>query len=147
MRDQLLLVALLLSLPATAAAEPLGFTTVEVAPGVLAFIQDERGVGNSVAIITDTDVIVVDSTVSPFGSRAIIEAIHARTSKPIRYLVNTHWHDDHIWGNQEFVAAYPGVEIGLKGSCFSPKMPAPCPGTGNPSPSLTIEGRCTCSGK
>ncbi len=105
------LLVLMPLVPLWSFAEPLGFQTAEVAPGVLAFLQDERGVGNSVAIITGTDVIVVDSTVSPSGARAIIEAIRARTSKPIRYVVNTHWHDDHIWGNQEYRAAYPNVPL------------------------------------
>ncbi len=88
---------------------------VEVAPGVHAFISPP-GVtpivsGNSLVIVGDDGVAVVDSGQFPSLARAEIEAIRRITPKPVRFLVNTHWHPDHWLGNAEFKAAYPGIAI------------------------------------
>jgi len=37
--------------------------------------------------------------------------IKSLTKLPVKYLVTTHWHDDHIFGNQEYLKAYPGISI------------------------------------
>jgi cyclase len=54
---------------------------------------------------------VVDAAGTPAGARRVIAAVRRLTRKPVRYLVNTHWHDDHTMGNQAWAAAYPGLEI------------------------------------
>ena len=64
--------------------------------------------GNSAFIVGEDDVMVVDA---PESSREILEAIRKLTPKPVRYVINTHWHDDHITGNQVYRDAFPGVEI------------------------------------
>lgn len=40
-----------------------------------------------------------------------IAAVRDLTKKPIRTLIHTHWHDDHVYGNQAFAEAFPGLEI------------------------------------
>ncbi len=110
MRIRLVIVVALLFM-ATPAASELDLELTKIAPGVIVFTSQEPGIGNAVAIITDRDVLVVDSKISPLESRAMLDAIRDLTDKPIRYLINTHWHDDHIWGNQSFVAECPGIEI------------------------------------
>lgn len=92
------------------------FETVAVAPGIYAYISREctpAGVvsGNVTAIIGEHAVLVVDSGHFPSATRKIIAHLKSVTDKPVRYLVNTHWHQDHIMGNAEFAAAYPGVVI------------------------------------
>ncbi len=63
---------------------------------------------NAMVIIGDTDVLVVDSHVTPAAARALLEAVKTLTDKPVRYLVNSHYHFDHAHGNQAFP---DGVEI------------------------------------
>lgn len=64
--------------------------------------------GNSGLIINEKDVVVIDA---PEATREIIAALKRITDKPVRYVINTHWHDDHITGNQYYRDAYPGVDF------------------------------------
>jgi glyoxylase-like metal-dependent hydrolase (beta-lactamase superfamily II) len=57
---------------------------------------------NNVVIVNDADVLIVDTGTSPAAARAFVEDIKKLTDKPIRYVVNTHWHYDHTDGNQIF---------------------------------------------
>jgi cyclase len=87
---------------------------VEVAPGVYAVIRHwEAGSadGNSMFIINDSDVIVVDTGGYAADARSLIADIRKRTDKPVRYIINTHHHGDHTTGNEALLAAYPGAEI------------------------------------
>jgi glyoxylase-like metal-dependent hydrolase (beta-lactamase superfamily II) len=67
--------------------------------------------GNSVVIINDEDVLVVDTHLVPSSARAVIAEIRRLTDKPVRYVVNTHWHDDHNSGNQAYLQAFPQAAI------------------------------------
>ena len=67
--------------------------------------------GNVTIIINELDVVVVDGGGAPLTARNIIAEIRKLTSKPVRYLINTHDHVDHTLGNQEYVKAFPGVDI------------------------------------
>lgn len=66
---------------------------------------------NIVVVVNDDDVLVVDSGLLPEAGREAIKEIKRITDKPVKYLVNTHWHGDHWQGNEAFVEAYPGIEI------------------------------------
>ena len=63
---------------------------------------------NAMVLVGEFDTLVVDSHVTPAAARALIESIPAVTDKPVRYLVNSHYHFDHAHGNQAFPE---GVEI------------------------------------
>jgi glyoxylase-like metal-dependent hydrolase (beta-lactamase superfamily II) len=63
---------------------------------------------NATIIEGDRDVLVVDSHVSPGGAWALREELKAITPKPIRFVVNSHFHFDHSHGNQIYG---PDVEI------------------------------------
>jgi cyclase len=57
---------------------------------------------NNVAIVGSRDVLVVDTGTTPAAARAFIEDLKLVTTKPVRYVVNTHFHYDHTDGNQVY---------------------------------------------
>ena len=57
---------------------------------------------NNVVIIGARDVLVVDTGTSPAAARAFVEDLKLLTPKPVRYVVNTHFHYDHTDGNQVY---------------------------------------------
>jgi cyclase len=59
-------------------------------------------VGNSSVIVNDDDVMLVDDHVSPAAAWVLLEEIKTLTNKPVRTVVNTHFHYDHAHGNQIF---------------------------------------------
>ncbi len=89
--------------------------TVRVADRIYAFIAPESfgGLvsGNSMVVIGDSAVLVVDSGHFPLVTRQMITAIRRLTTLPVRYLANTHWHPDHWIGNAEYRRAFPEVTI------------------------------------
>lgn len=112
---RLSLFTLILAFSLGAAAQTGNFEMVKIADGVYAAIRTEPpGLtvnGNSVFIISDDDVVVVDTTLTPGTAREELAALRKLTSKPVKYVINTHWHDDHIIGNQVYRDAFPGVEF------------------------------------
>ena len=66
---------------------------------------------NSVVIVNDEDVVVFDSPTRAVTAKAVIAEIKARTPKPVTVLINSHWHQDHWSGNDEYVKAFPGLRI------------------------------------
>jgi glyoxylase-like metal-dependent hydrolase (beta-lactamase superfamily II) len=67
--------------------------------------------GNSLVVIGDDGLLVVDTGQFPSLARAEIAGIKKLSPLPVRYIVNTHWHPDHWTGNGEFRNAWPGVAI------------------------------------
>lgn len=60
------------------------------------------GVNTGIVIGNDA-VLVVDTRISAKKAQEFIADIKKITDKPIKYVVNTHYHLDHSWGNCEFV--------------------------------------------
>jgi glyoxylase-like metal-dependent hydrolase (beta-lactamase superfamily II) len=93
----------------------LTYRTVRVADGVYAFITPEERssfqAGNSIAIVGDDGVLVFDTGNIPSATRAQIAEIRRLTPKPVRWVVNSHWHPDHTLGNVEYRKAFPGVTV------------------------------------
>lgn len=91
------------------------FEVQKIAEGVYAVVRkDLPGLmvdANNVFIINDEDVVVVDANGAPAITREVLAALRKLTDKPVRYVVNTHYHDDHIRGNQVYREAFPGVEF------------------------------------
>ena len=97
------------------AAAPPGVTSEELVPGIYLFRStpdfDIWTDTNSVAVVNDEDVTVFDSHTRAATARLVIAEIRRLTSKPVRTLINSHWHMDHWGGNDEYVKAFPGLRI------------------------------------
>jgi cyclase len=65
-------------------------------------------IGNGAVIVNDDDVVIVDDHVSPAAAWVLLDEVKRLTPKPVRYVINTHFHFDHAHGNQVFG---PGVDI------------------------------------
>lgn len=63
---------------------------------------------NAMVLVGEFDTLVVDSHVTAAAARSLLDSIPAITDKPVRYLVNSHYHFDHAHGNQAFP---DGIEI------------------------------------
>jgi glyoxylase-like metal-dependent hydrolase (beta-lactamase superfamily II) len=92
--------------PAAAAA----YKFTQIVPGIYSAIgTGALNVGsNSAVIVNRDDVLIVDSHISPESGRAMLQELKAITDKPVRFLIDTHFHYDHTNGNQAFP---PGVDI------------------------------------
>ena len=100
---RLVVLAAALGLAAPAFAQsPLPFVLKEVGPGVYAAIDgpDHKAGSNAGFVIGDDGVLVVDAFFNQDAARALVSEIRRLTPKPIRYVVNTHYHADHTGGDQ-----------------------------------------------
>lgn len=75
--------------------------TTKLAEGVYML----EGAGGNIGVSVGEDgVIVIDDQYAPLTPK-IQEAISALSSKPIKFVLNTHWHGDHTGGNENMAAA------------------------------------------
>src|SRR3989442_11291919 len=85
------------------------FEIQKVADGVhVAVAAPAYKVNSNTAIIeSDDGVVIVDTHSKPSAARVIVERLRDITTKPVRYVGNTHFHWDHWHGNEGNPAAYP----------------------------------------
>ncbi|MFZ0820274.1 MAG: MBL fold metallo-hydrolase [Candidatus Acidiferrales bacterium] len=92
----------------SSAQPPSSFDIVKVADGVYAAIGKNGVFGNGAFIVGQEGVLVVDTQARPAWAKDLIAEIRKVTDKPVRYVVNTHWHGDHVQGNQAYLAEFGG---------------------------------------
>jgi quinoprotein relay system zinc metallohydrolase 2 len=107
------LAALLPLLPrvASAKAEKIGFS--EVAPGIFVHVgvyalvnsENHGNISNASLIVGSESAAVIDTGGSYAVGKALRDAVGKITDKPVRYVINTHMHSDHVLGN----AAFEGI--------------------------------------
>jgi glyoxylase-like metal-dependent hydrolase (beta-lactamase superfamily II) len=80
------------------------FEFEQLAPGVYAAIHLHGGwaIGNSGIIDLGDRTVVFDSTLTPLSAAELRRAAEELTGRPTAFVVNSHFHNDHIWGNQAF---------------------------------------------
>jgi glyoxylase-like metal-dependent hydrolase (beta-lactamase superfamily II) len=106
-RLSLLLISLMVSCAATA-EETVGLTKLSEHVYAAVDYKNATPAGNSYGansgvVIGNDAVLVVDTRISAKKAQEFIADIRKVTDKPIKYVVNTHYHLDHSWGNCEFV--------------------------------------------
>ena len=109
-------IALLITSDTSAQGSAFGYKRERVADGVYVFVANQQyGAfvsGNSTLIIGDSAALVVDTGNYPELTRQMIDEVRTLASgKPVRYIVNTHWHPDHWLGNAAYLRAYPTATI------------------------------------
>lgn len=91
------------------------FELVPVAEDVYATVVREgfspSAYANSLIVLRDDHALVVDSRHTVAEAERLILEVRGLTDLPVRYLVNTHWHGDHVQGNHAFREHYPDVRI------------------------------------
>ena len=90
------------------------FTIEKVADGIFAALAKPQALTNSNAAIfvLSRDVLVVDAHSKPSAAASLIAQIKKEvTDKPVRYLVNSHFHWDHTQGDRAYKNANAKVEI------------------------------------
>jgi cyclase len=87
----------------------------KLADGVYAiehkYLYDGSSSGNTTVIIGEREVLVVDSCYRPSSAQEDIAEIRQWTNKPVGYLLNTHFHNDHNNGNKTYLDAFPSLAI------------------------------------
>lgn len=90
---------------------PKNFFIQQLAPGVWAAIQNDKGghaISNAGIVDLGNKTLVFDAFINPDAANELRQTAEQLTKHPVSFLINSHYHDDHIRGNQAFV---PGASI------------------------------------
>ncbi len=108
----ILLAGFLLTGSTVARAQSDPLPVQEIAPGIFVHLgvtalmtgENEGAIANVGFIVGADAVAVIDSGGSVSEGQKLLASVRSHTSKPIRYVINTHGHPDHVFGNAAFVS-------------------------------------------
>ena len=141
MRPRLIATAVLLATSLLANAQQRDWSKVEVQSSPLRLgthLLTGLG-GNIVASVGDDGTFIIDDQYAPLNGK-IVAALQAIDPKPVRYVINTHWHGDHTGGNEAFggagavIVAHDNVRKRMSTQQFNAAMEP----RGEPSPSAAL---------
>jgi cyclase len=80
------------------------FRVEQLADGVYAAIHIDGGaaIGNAGIVDLGDRTLIYDTLFTPQAAEDLRTAAEALTGRPVDAVINSHWHNDHIWGNQAF---------------------------------------------
>jgi glyoxylase-like metal-dependent hydrolase (beta-lactamase superfamily II) len=71
----------------------------KIGPDLYAYISDNDASANSTFLVSDQGILVVDTGLNAQEGRKLLDEIRKVSQAPVRWIVNTHYHPDHIGGN------------------------------------------------
>jgi cyclase len=86
-------------------------TVTKLSEGVYEIEHRQGGGGNTTVIIGDRQVFVVDTCFLPSAASEDIAQIRQWTDKPVSFVLNTHFHNDHNFGNRIYMDAFPALTV------------------------------------
>src|SRR6478609_8900145 len=108
-------IAVAFAAPAFAACDLFGFTMVRASPHVVLFQTPEGtpGIvnGNTVAVIGKDAVLVLDPGQFPTEAERVLAEIRKLTPAPVKYIVYSHWHGDHVVAGSVYREAFPDARV------------------------------------
>ncbi len=101
------------ALPGQSPDAPLPFQLKLIGPNIWAALDDAKGDAgaNSGFVVGDDGVAVIDTFENEAAAKALMGQIHSLTHLPIKFVINTHYHLDHVAGNRVF-AQHGAVIVG-----------------------------------
>jgi cyclase len=115
---------------------------VQLSPGLHVLF----GAGGNIGLSTGPDgTFIIDDQFAPLTQK-IVAAIRTVTDKPVKYVINTHWHGDHTGGNANFgaagavIVAQDNVRKRMSAAQFAAaaNQPAASPASVNPRVALPV---------
>ena len=100
--------------PVERASGPFDYETKEIAPNVYGFFEKRLNPivsSNIVAVIGSDAVLLFDTGHHPTIMRQILAEVKRITPKPVKFVIVSHWHDDHWAGNGDVASVYPGIRV------------------------------------
>ena len=98
-----LLVLIMIVVPPVAAQERASGEVKQIASD-LYFYNDADGGANAAFLVTEEGVLLIDTLTHPRLARDLLDCIRKVTDKPVKWVINSHFHGDHQMGNSVFKA-------------------------------------------